>query len=108
MADTNLLDQFMPVLNGVNRRDATLPPDFDANAFWAAHIGGGRTSGEPMTEAEIGCAICQAISATNNLAGVGAAGYLALIRIIMVAMREDYTHADEIVVNDLMRQAFSA
>ena len=107
MAQNDVYEQIMGMLRDVQRRDVVLPPDFNARKYWADHVGFNLSPAAVMSDGQIGEAIRAAITATNSLAGGGAAGYIALIRIIMAGMREDYEHADELVATDLMRQSAS-
>ena len=71
---------------------------FDASRFFVEHVGPFPLKGNiPETPEEVGAIVRAAILATNAFPRGGAAGYLAIIDLLMLAFRADYRNADELV-----------
>ncbi len=94
--------QILAIRADIYRRQVAY--DFDAARFYGEHVG--LTFGEkvPEGDAAIGAVVRSAIAATNAVAGGGAAGYLAVIEMMMVSFRADYHHADELVRHYVLHQ----
>jgi len=87
--------QLLALQADICRTDA--PSDFDARGFYNNHVGLVSGVTPPTSGEEAGNIVRAAIAATNYLAGGGAAGYLALLDLLMIAFRGDYFHADTMV-----------
>lgn len=72
---------------------------FNAPTFYGQHVFKAKDVSKPENDVEAGAAVWSAILASNQLAGGGAAGYLAVLDLMMIAFRRDYPQAD-----DLLRQ----
>lgn len=71
---------------------------FDASSFFLEHVGLVFVAeNASASAAEVGRVVRAAIAGSNFVAGGGAAGYLAVINLMMIAFREDYIHADALV-----------
>lgn len=87
----------------VNRREVKY--DFNASAFAKRFVGPFPIHPQPVdTDRKVGEAIRDVVSATNHVAGGGAAGYLAVIDLIMEVFRSDYHHADELVARHVLHR----
>lgn len=100
--DNPVLAPFMLMQVDILRREVAY--DFDAQSFYSEHVGL-VFDGTPESDEAAGKSLRAAIAATNHLAGGGAAGYLALISVLMVAFRGDYYHAYEMVRHYVLDRA---
>jgi hypothetical protein len=92
----------MPLLADLLRREVDYA--FDAEDFFGMHVGFAYGEKIPEDDDAVGAVVRSTIAATNAIAGGGAAGYLAVIDLLMVSFREDFRYADELVTRYVLRQ----
>jgi hypothetical protein len=94
--------QFLALQAGYHCREVDYA--FDAAHFFGQHVGLAYGEKIPEDDDAVGAVVRSAVAATNAIAGGGAAGYLAVIELLMVSFREDFRYADEMVQRYVLRQ----